>query len=89
MLVGTFVNTLIMRAAFPDHMAFEDLLRQVRQTALDAYSNQELPFEKLVGELNPVRDLGRAPLAQVLFTSKDAQDEDIRFEGLESVTSRH
>ena len=89
LLVGTFVNTLIMRAAFPDDMAFEDLLRQVRQTALDAYSNQELPFEKLVGELNPVRDLSRAPLAQVLFTSKDAQDEDIRIRGPRMVTSRH
>ncbi len=66
-LIGYFVNVLVMRTELSGERPFRDLLRQLREVALNAYANQDLPFEKLIAELKPERDLSRNPLAQVLF----------------------
>ncbi len=70
-LISFFVNTLIVRTDFTARPTFRELLRQVRQTCVDAYAHQEMPFEKLVEELRPRRDLSRNPLAQVIFQFED------------------
>ncbi|HLJ90481.1 MAG TPA: condensation domain-containing protein, partial [Candidatus Angelobacter sp.] len=71
-LIGFFVNSLILRADFDTNPSFRSLLVQVRQTAIGAYANQDLPFEMLVEQLQPERDLSRNPLFQVIFQLMNA-----------------
>ena len=66
-LIGFFVNTLVLRTQFKGKPTFHDILQQVRDTCLDAYSHQDLPFEKLVESLQLVRDPSRHPLIQTMF----------------------
>ena len=66
-LIGFFVNTLVMRLRLTPAMSLRELLAQVRQTALEAYRYQDIPFERLVEELSPQRSLNTTPVFQVVF----------------------
>ncbi|MEV7098320.1 amino acid adenylation domain-containing protein [Amycolatopsis sp. NPDC051045] len=71
-LVGFFVNTLVMRAEFGDDPTSAALLARTRERVLDALGHQAVPFERLVDDLVPDRDLSRTPLCSVLFTHAGA-----------------
>lgn len=70
-LLGLFVNTLVLRTKLEDAISFRQLLKRARETALKGYANQDLPFEKLVEELQPERNLSHSTLFQVMFALQE------------------
>jgi amino acid adenylation domain-containing protein len=83
-LIGTFVNTIVLRADLQGDPQFRELLGRVRKTALDAFANQDVSFDRLVQEIGQRGDRSRAPLVQVLFNVTNAPMDDIALEGLQS-----
>ena len=81
-LVGTFVNTLVMRTDLAGDPQFGDLLQHARATTLEAFAHQDVSFDRLVQELGQRRNSSQAPLAQVLFNVANAPMHGIGFDGL-------
>ena len=81
-IVGSFVNTLVFRADLSADPPFEEMLEQVRETALEAYANQDFPFDKLVDSMGSIRDHSSPPLVQVLFNLANAPIGEINVHGL-------
>jgi non-ribosomal peptide synthetase component F len=83
-LIGVFLNILALRTQLSRDGTFRELLRQVREVALGAYSHQDMPFGRLVEALQPDRDLSRAPLFQVMFQFRNLPPGDVDVQGLEA-----
>ncbi len=82
-LIGFFVNTLVLKTDFSGNPTFQELLLRARETALGAYTHQDLPFDKLVEELQPERNLNHSPLFQVAFVFQNAPKQNLEFPGLD------
>lgn len=82
-LIGFFVNTLPLRAQLEGDLSFINLLKNVRETCLEAYANQDLPFEKIVDELQLPRDLSRNALCQVSFVLQNTSGYSLNLPGAE------
>lgn len=95
-LIGFFVNTLVLRVDLSAKPAFTELLQRTKETTLEAYAHQGLPFEKLVEALSPERNLGSTPLFQAMIVLQNAPEAELRlgtaqlrpFNGVHNGTSK-
>lgn len=85
-LIGFFVNTLALRADLSGNQTVRELLALVRQVCLGAYTHQDVPFEKLVEVLQPVRDVSYSPIFQVMFELQNAPTSELAVPGLQIAT---
>ncbi len=81
-LIGFFVNTLALRVSLKGNPTFHELVRQVREVCLGAYGHQEVPFEKLLQELEPERSLSHTPVFQVMLVVQNAPAVTLELPGL-------
>jgi amino acid adenylation domain-containing protein len=77
-VIGFFINTIVLRCDLRGDPCFRELLTRTRDRAMRAYAHQDLPFEKLVEDLQPERDIGRNPLHQVVLHLVDLSSEKVR-----------
>lgn len=81
-LIGFFISTLVLRADLSGNPSFSQLLKRIRSCTLEAYAHQEMPFEKLVEELQPERDMSRSPIFQVWFNMQNLGEDKLELSGL-------
>ncbi|MEH1882693.1 amino acid adenylation domain-containing protein [Nostoc sp.] len=82
-LIGMIVNNLVLRTDLSGNPTFRELLDRVRQVTLEAYANEDLPFDKVVEVLKPIRNLSHNPLFQVMFSFHDSPMPDLSLPGLD------
>jgi hypothetical protein len=82
-VIGMIVNTVALRADLDGHPTVREHLRRVRETTLDAYAHQDVPFERVVRRLQPERSTGTLPLCQTLFSFHNAPMPELSFGGVE------
>ncbi|HXL93381.1 MAG TPA: amino acid adenylation domain-containing protein, partial [Streptosporangiaceae bacterium] len=82
-LIGLFFNAVVLRTDLSGDLTFGELVRRVRATAVDAYAHDQMPFEWLLEELRPERDLSRSPLFQVWFEMDTASESPLELPGLD------
>ena len=81
-LIGLFVNTLVLRTEMKDNPSVGEMLKRVQEVALEGYAHQDVPFEKLVEELHPQRQMSHSPLFQVMFVLQNAPLPTLKLKGL-------
>lgn len=81
-LIGFFANSLAIRGQIAEKQTFLEFLSHIKESAMGAYENQDIPFEKIVEMINPERNMTQSPLFQVIFALHNELIEDIQFSGI-------